>query len=243
MNLFSNKMRISISGIFGLCMIFGMVSCDNIDNTSMPTTSEEQVVSKYYKLNVIDEGGWLIYDRDDVYEVEDIIKFHTYVHPIKIDMYIDGEFYSSGTRVSINENDDYIEYRYVMPAKEVTVEFKTDLISYSSLLRLYPWLGKLQYRETKELVIEQGHLGVNNDEPQVTSIKSSSDISRIKEELYDMDVCNVDPNSPLCAPVEGGNYIRYTFITETETHIMYIENRRLEIDGVIYLIYGEYPTN
>ena len=58
-----------------------------------------------------------------------------------------------------------------------------------------------------------------------------------------MDVCNVDPNSPLCAPVEGGNYIRYTFITETETHIMYIENRRLEIDGVIYLIYGEYPTN
>ena len=130
MNLFSNKMRISISGFLGLCMIFGMVSCDNIDNTSMPTTSEEQVVSKYYKLNVIDEGGWLIYDRDDVYEVEDIIKFHTYVHPIKIDMYIDGEFYSSGTRVSINENDDYIEYRYVMPAKEVTVEFKTDLISY-----------------------------------------------------------------------------------------------------------------
>ena len=223
---------------FAISVVGGLTSCGN---SEQPLNSEDLMRGEF-KLNVIDEGKWLIYDRDDVYEVGDIIKFHTYVHPIKIDMYVDGEFYSSGTRVSINENNDYIEYRYVMPSKEVTVEFKTDLIKYTSFLNLYPWLGRLQYREVNTLVIEQGALGIENDEPEVITHKSASVISGIEEALYDMDVCNVKADSPLCAPVEGGTYIRYTFITETNTYEIYIENRRLETDDKIYLIYGEYPT-
>ena len=98
----------SILSVISMLSIFTfMVSCDDGDISSDIQPS----VNNIFKLSVIDEGNWLIYDRDDVYEVDDIIKFHTYVHPIKIDMYVDGEFYSSGTRVSLNENDDYIEYK------------------------------------------------------------------------------------------------------------------------------------
>lgn len=241
------KMKKFLSFIFVIAISQNIVACNNSDipssTSSYISSSTSSIVSteQYYKLDVIDEGRWLIYDRDDVYEVGEMIKFHTYVHPINIDMYVDGEFYSSGTRVSLNENDDYIEYKYIMPSKNVTVEFRTDLIKYSHFLMLYPWLGNLQYYETKQLDIEVGKIGVSNDEPLINTFKSPKNISRIIEELWDMDVCMVKKDSPLCDVIEGGEYIKYSFITETETHIIYIENRRLEIDGNIYLIYGEYP--
>ena len=198
---------------------------------------------KTYQLSVIDEGGWLIYDRDDVYEEFDIIKFHTYVHPIKIDMYVDGEFYSSGTQVSINENVDYIEYRFVMPNRAVTVEFKTDMISYSSFLMLYPWLGQIQYRDIDEIVIEKGYVGVGPDvEPEVITHTYSGRIADIKEALIDMKICQVKPESELASPVEGGQYIKYSFKVGDDTYIIEVANNRIDVDGNVYLVYGDYPT-
>lgn len=198
---------------------------------------------KTYHLSVIDEGNWLIYEREDVYEEFDIIKFHTFVHPIKIDMYVDGEFYSSGSQVSINENADYIEYRFVMPNRAVTVEFKTDMISYSSFLMLNPWLGQIYYKEIDEIVIEKGYVGVDPDmEPEVITHTYSGTIADIKEALIDMKICQINADSELASPIEGGQYIRYTFKVGEESYTIYVENRRIEIDGKIFLIYGDYPT-
>lgn len=194
---------------------------------------------KTYQLTVIDEGRWLVHEREDVYEEFDVIKFHTFVHPIRIDMYVDGEFYSSGKQVSINENADYIEYRFVMPNRPVTVEFKTDLVSYSSFLMLNTWLGRIQYNEVDELVIEKGAIGVG--EPEVITYTYSRTISAIKEALIDMKICEVRKDSELAAPVEGGEYIKYTFVTEAQSYTIYVENSRMEIDGKIYLVYGDYP--
>ena len=197
---------------------------------------------KTYQLTVTDEYNWLIYERDGVYEEFDVIKFHTYVHPIKIDMYVDGEFYSSGKQVSINEYDDYIEYTLTMPNRAVTVEFKSDLVASSSFMMLNPWLGRLQYKEIEELVIEQGFVGVNPDtKPEIITHTYSLTISRIKEALSDMKICQVRQDSELASPVEGGVYIKYTFITETESYTIYVENNRIELDGAIYLVYGDYP--
>lgn len=198
---------------------------------------------KTYPLSVIGGGKWLVHDRDDVYEEFDIIKFHTFVHPIKIDMYVDGEFYSSGSQVSINENADYIEYRFVMPNRAVTVEFKTDMISYSSFLMLYPWLGQIQYRDIDEIVIEKGYVGVSPDvEPEVITHTYSGRIADIKEALIDMKICQVSAESELASPIEGGGYIKYTFKVGEEGYTIYVENRRIEIDGKVYLVYGDYPT-
>lgn len=199
---------------------------------------------KSYQLTVIDEGHWLIYDRNDVYEEFDIIKFHTFVHPIKIDMYVDGEYYSSGRQVSINENADYIEYSFTMPAKAVTVEFKSELVSYSSILMLHPWLGRVWYNDIKTLVIEKGFLGVApENEPEIITYIYKNKISSIKSALMDISLCEVRADSEIAAPIEGGSYIKYTFETEDETYSIYIENRRIETDGKIYLIYDEYPIN
>ena len=197
---------------------------------------------KDYHLTVIDNGNWLIYDRDDVYEEFDIIKFHTHVHPIEINMYVDGEFYSSGSQVSINENYDYIEYRFVMPNRAVTVEFKTDLISYSGFLMLYPWLGNLQYKEVNELVIEKGGVGVSPDvEPEMVSYTYSGKIADIMRALRDMRICQVSADSDLAQPVEGGSYIKYTFVTDAESYVIYVANRRIEANGYVHLVFGEYP--
>ena len=198
---------------------------------------------KTYRLSVVGGSDWLVYDRDDAYEEFDIIKFHTYVHPIKIDMYVDGELYSSGTQVSINENHDYIEYRFVMPNRAVTVEFKTDMIAYSSFLLLYPWLGQIQYRDIDEIIIEKGFLGTSsNVEPEIISHTYSGTIADIKEALIDMKICQVKPESEPASPIEGGQYIKYTFKVGRESYHIYVENKRMEIDGKIYLLYGDYPT-
>ena len=199
---------------------------------------------KEYLLTVIDEGKWLIYDREDVYEEGDMIKFHTYVHPIPIDMYVNGGFYSSGTRVSINENDDYMEYTLVMPASAVTVSFQTDMIGCSSFLMLYPWLGQIQSADITELIIEQGYVGVSPDtEPTITTYTYRGKISSIREALYDMALYQVTPDSEWAEPVEGGSYIQYTFVTEAERYVIRVENRRLEIDGKIYVVDGTYPVS
>ena len=234
----NNKLIISV---FTIVSSLGLLS--SCGNNLSSVTSTINPIFQSYKLNVIDEGNWLIYDRDDVYQEEDIIKFHTFVHPINIDMYVDGEFYSSGTRVSINENVDYIEYRYVMPPKEVTVEFKTDLISYSSFLMLYPWLGT-SYQDINEIQIEQGFVGTDPQfEPYFNkTITYSSKISSIKDALCDMRICKVRPESSLAETIYGGEYIKYTFVMEKETKTISVANRRMKINGEFYVVYDEYPT-
>ncbi len=88
--------------VFILIIGIWITSCDNInslpskdgneptDNKKEPTDNgQEPSKDDYFTLSIIDEGRWLIYDRNGKYQEEDIIKFHTYVHPIKIDMYVD----------------------------------------------------------------------------------------------------------------------------------------------------------
>ena len=215
---------------------------DDLSENPSPGEDNAPGADRVYQLDIVCGEKWLIYDRADTYEAGDIIKFHTYVHPIGIDMYVDGEFYSSGIQVSLNEYDDYIEYRLVMPNRDVTVEFKSDLVAYSSFLRLYQWLGRVQYRDYVELVIEKGPLGASPDIlPESVSLTYVGDIYDVREALMDIKICEVKADSKYAEDIEGGSYIRYTFITNDEEYEIYIENNRLFVDGKTLVVFGEYP--
>ena len=241
MKLYKKYLLLLAAVALALSLLISCSDGDGVEQPDMPDVPQSPEVGQYM-LSVVNGGGWLVYERDDVYEEGDIIKFHTYVHPIPIDMYVDGVFYSSGTRVSLNEYDDYIEYRYVMPSRDVTVEFKSDLLSSSSFLALYKWLGLVQYRDYQELIIERGPIGASSDVlPERVSISYVGDIYDVREALKDMEICEVSADSEYAENIEGGSFIRYTFVTADDEYEIYVENNRLYIDGKIFVVFGDYP--
>ncbi len=129
-----------------------------------------------------------------------------------------------------------------MPAKDVTIEFKTDLVQYSSFLMLYKWLGTIQLSDIKELIIEQGDVSSSiNNNPEITTYQKKHDISVIMEALYDVDICLIREGSNLAETVYNGRYIKYTFVTDKKNYSFNVSNNRIDIDGKIYLVYGDYP--
>ena len=81
-----------------------------------------------YKLTIIDENNF-IYDKPSENECYfangDLIKLHSFpIMDADLDMYVDNEFYSKQTTITIN--DQYIwEYSFRMPKQDVTISFKT----------------------------------------------------------------------------------------------------------------------
>ena len=83
--------------------------------------------------------------------------------------------------------------------------------------------------------LEQNHISIKK-------ITNSSDISNLKEALIDMTICEVNSQSSLADMIYGGDYIKYTFVKDSETYEIFVANRRIEVDDKVYLVYGEYPT-
>ena len=68
-------MKKFLSFIFVIAIFQNIVACNNSDipsfTSSYISSSISSIVSteQYYKLEVIDEERWLVYDRNNIYEV------------------------------------------------------------------------------------------------------------------------------------------------------------------------------
>ena len=84
-----------------------------------------------FKLTIIDEDN-LIYDKPTETSYESDTKIVIHSRPIMdadLAMYINGEFHSIQNTIIVN--DEYVwEYSFIMPERDTTIEFKTQVLEY-----------------------------------------------------------------------------------------------------------------
>ena len=112
------------SGYIDYIVPFGNVEVVSLVNGKI---GDEIIASELYKLNIIDTHDF-IYDKpeDEISYFAsgaEIVLHSRPITDVDLAMYVDDVFYTKQT--SVETSDGFVwEYRYTMPAKETTIEFK-----------------------------------------------------------------------------------------------------------------------
>lgn len=198
--------------------IFLMVGCENV---IAPTET--------YKLTIIDEQDF-IYDKPKQDEIASGTKITLHANPIMdadLIMFIDGDYYA--TQKDIETKKGYIwEYSFIMPTKDVTIEFSTDpfhIDKYYYFSDVFKWVKSLNEDTLKAIEVEDGYIGVN---PNISpTIRYSEELEDIR---YNIKVLNEEPLIKLDDNeiIDGGSYRKIKYITFSgNEYILTISNGRI----------------
>lgn len=203
---------------------------------------EKIIPTGQYELSLVDKGNDIIDELSHdagMYTPGTMLEF--YSHPIMdvdLAMYVNDEFYK--IQDTIRVNDEYMwKYTFVMPAKDIVIEFKTISIEYTTVRNVLN-IPDLSINDIDEVRYEHGYIGVAPG--RLTNISYSNDMEdkNMLLSLLDMPVYEDITNN---WQVPGGGYSLYSiFTTSNERYDVEITNDYISINKKHYRFIGEYVS-
>lgn len=194
-----------------------------------------------YELSIVDKGNDIIDELShDAGMYTPGMKLEFYSHPIMdvdLAMYVNDEFYKIQDTIEIN--DEYMwKYTFVMPAKDVIIEFKTIDIEYTDVRNALD-IPILSISDITKVRKETGAIGVAPG--MLTNITYSTDIEdkNMLLSLLEMPVYEDVTNN---WQIDGGGYTLYSIITNDQRYDIEITNGYISINQKHYKFIGEYVS-
>ena len=200
---------------------------------------EKIIPTGQYELSLVDKGNDIIDELSHdagMYTPGTMLEF--YSHPIMdvdLAMYVNDEFYT--IQDTIRVNDEYMwKYTFVMPAKDIVIEFKTISIEYTTVRNAMN-IPDLSINDIDEVRYEHGYIGVAPG--RLTNISYSNDMEdkNMLLSLLDMPVYEDITNN---WQVTGGGYSLYSILTNDQRYDIEITNDYISINKKHYKFLGEY---
>lgn len=200
---------------------------------------EKIIPTGQYQLSIIDMGNDII---DELSNDEGMYtpgtKLEFYSHPIMdadLAMYVNDEFYKIQDTIEIN--DEYMwKYTFVMPGKDVIIEFKTISIEYTDVRNSLN-IPTLSISDVTKVRYERGYIGVAPG--RFTNITYSDDMEdkNMLISLLEMPVYEDVTNN---WQITGGGYALYSIFTNDQRYDIEITNGYISINQKHYKFLGEY---
>lgn len=163
-----------------------------------------------------------------------------YSHPIMdvdLAMYVNDVFYQIQDIIEVNE--EYMwKYSFVMPAKNVVIEFKTINIEYVHVRDVLN-IPAFSINDIVEVRYEQGYIGVAPG--SLTNIKYSTNYED-KNMLLSLLEMTVYEDTTTNWQVTGGSYTLYSIFTNEKRYDIKITNGYISINKKYYRFLGKYIT-
>ena len=202
---------------------------------------EEIVPTGQFEVSIIDKGNDIIDSLSNdpgMYTPGTMLEF--YSHPIMdvdLAMYVNEEFYK--TQYAIRVNDEYIwKYTFVMPAKDVVIEFKIIDIEYTDVRNALD-IPDISIDDIIQVRSERGFIGVAPG--SLTNIVYSTDFEDRNNVLNILEMPvyeDITNNWQIC----GGSYFTYSIFTNDERYDIRIANGYISFNQKHYKFLGEYVT-
>ena len=200
---------------------------------------EKIIPTGQYELSLVDNGNDIIDELshdEGMYTPGTMLEF--YSHPIMdvdLAMYVNDEFYA--IQDTIRVNDEYMwKYTFVMPAKDIVIEFKTISIEYTDVRNAMN-IPALSISDITKVRKETGAIGVAPG--RFVNITYSADIEdkNMLLSLLEMPVYEDVTNN---WQVTGGGYSLYSIFTNDQRYDIEITNGYISINQKHYKFLGEY---
>lgn len=137
----------------------------------------------------------------------------------------DVEVYVNGIKIDpLTKPTSNLLYVFNMPNEDTVVEIKVVTLEYVTLQELddYKWASELNKEDIKEVRYESSAVGIKPG--NLTNIKYSNDSIDISN-LYDALILGLYVKTDMeYAVMDGGGYIKYTFITNDNTYEINLAN-------------------
>mgnify|MGYP003292172109 CR=1 FL=1 len=192
-----------------------------------------------YKLNIIDNNDYIM-NKPKEYESFFVpgseVVFYSYpIMDVDLAMYVNGEFNSIQNTVLLDGK--YVwEYRFTIPAEEVTLEFKVEGIKYTAIKDLLE-IPLINSSDVVEVRYENGAIGV--EAGSFTNIEYSTNNNDINSVLSILEMVSVEEPANDWQ-TEGGSYVKYTIYTPEKTYDIEIVNGYITVNKKHYKILDEY---
>ena len=202
---------------------------------------EKIIPTGQYELSLVDKGNDIIDELSHdagMYTPGTMLEF--YSHPIMdvdLAMYVNDEFYT--IQDTIRVNDEYMwKYTFVMPAKDIVIEFKTISIEYTTVRNAMN-IPDLSINDIDEVRYEHGYIGVAPG--RLTNISYSNDMEdkNMLLSLLDMPVYEDITNN---WQITGGGYKLYSIFTTNQRYDIEISNGYISYNQKHYKFLGEYVS-
>lgn len=192
-----------------------------------------------YELSIIDKGNDII---DELSSDEGMYtpgtKLEFYSHPIMdvdLAMYVNDEFYKIQDTVEID--GEYMwKYTFVMPGRDVVIEFKTISIEYTDVRNALN-IPNISINDIVEVRKETGAIGVAPG--SFTDISYSTDMED-KNMVLSLLEMSVYEDNTYSWQIDGGGYTCYSLVTDEDQYDIYISNGYIFIDDRHYKFVGDY---
>ncbi len=186
-----------------------------------------------FKLTIIDENNILIDMPTQGYVTPYTeLVFRTYaLCDADVCMYVDNELYSkNGSNVG-----NYLEFKFVMPIKDVVIEFKIETMKYDYLNNYYPFIDSLDETNVNKVKLENSPIGVGPG--SLKEITYTSDKTDIKEliRMLNSPLNELSPESM----IDGGSYKEFTFYSGDNEYSFRFNNEIITINGKYYYLVNE----
>ena len=191
-----------------------------------------------YKLNIIDNNDYIM-NKPKEYESHyapgtEIILYAYPIMDADLAMYVNGKFNSIQNIVFVP--DKYIwEYRFVMPAGEVTLEFKIEGIQYTTIKDLLE-IPLINSSDVVKVRYEEGAIGVAPG--TLKNIKYSTNLEDIDFVLSLLEFSVYDETNKDCI-MDGGGYVKYSIFTKDNSYDIKISNDYIFVNNKYYKFMGE----
>lgn len=192
------------------CLVCGHTTNDNVNNGNT------------YSLTVIGKTEYMITDINGEYTENALITLAVQLLiDADIEVYVNDIKISPTTKPTPTPNPTFI---FSMPGKDTIVEIKVVTLEYVSLQDLndFEWAKELNKEDIKEVRYESSAIGIKPG--NLVDIKYSKDIADISN-LYDALILGLYVETDMeYAAMDGGGYIKYTFITNDNAYELNLTN-------------------
>lgn len=200
---------------------------------------EKIIPTGQYELSLVDKGNDIIDELSNdpgMYTPGTKLEFYSYpIMDVDLAMYVNDEFYA--IQDTIRVNDEYMwKYTFVMPAKDIVIEFKTISIEYTDVRKAMN-IPALSISDITKVRKETGAIGVAPG--RFVNITYSADIEdkNMLLSLLEMPVYEDITNN---WQVTGGGYSLYSIFTNDQRYDIEITNDYISINKKHYKFLGEY---
>ena len=193
-----------------------------------------------YKLTIIDEDN-LIYDKPTETSCESDTKIVMHSRPIidaDLAMYINGEFQSIQNTIIVN--DEYVwEYSFIMPERDTTIEFKTQVLEYFDVKTILG-IPSLTREDILRIIYHTINLSSDPIPGSLRIVISTTDYEDITSMLCFLDANVVEDRSNNWQE-DAGSCEKYSICTIDKKYDFEIINGYISVNNKHYKLLGYGP--